>query len=143
MPRVVIFALAVLSAAALFVFGHTAPAYSSWPVTPWLDAITDGTWAVLLGFTALFITYATCITRCASSHVWFVALIASMLPSLMALFPCTDYLHTASHHWDYTDAGGDVEYQISKAEHVYLLSLGLSAILGSMATYGYFSRRKT
>ena len=81
--------------------------------------------------------------RRACPNLWFFALAASCFPVLAALLPITDYLHIAKHSEEWLDAGADVPFQISGAERVYVLSLAFSVILGAMATYGYFARRKT
>ena len=144
MRYLVILLAAIAFAAALFAFGHTAPAGGEfWHGHPWLDLLSNGGALMAVISAALFVLYAVLVMRRTSANLWFVALAASCFLVLAALLPIADHLHVAKHSEQWLDAGGDVPYQISCAERVYALSLAFSVTLGLVATYGYFARRKT
>jgi hypothetical protein len=146
MPLVITLFAAILFGAAIYVFGQTgmAPGVGFWYGHPWEEAFGDRAWVMLLASAVLFVLYAVLVLRRASATSWFVALVASSIPVLAALLPLLDHMHTvitcATHPC--TDAGGDFAFYISVIRRVHVLSVVLCIILGGMATYGFFARRK-
>ena len=142
MTRGLILLCGIIFVAAVFVFTQTMPKFDSWPDEPWREVMADRTWIMLLVSALLFIIFAALLTRGGSANLWFFALATSSFPVLAACFPCAYHLHTANEWWHSTDAGGDVWLQNASVKHVYFLSLALSALLASMAIYGFFLRRR-
>jgi hypothetical protein len=142
MTRVVILLSGIIFVAAVLVFTQTMPQFDSWPNEPWREVMADRTWVMLLVSALLFIVFAVLLTRGGSPSLWFVAFATSVLPIVASLLPCAYHLHTANEWWHSPDAGGDVWLQNASVKHVYFLGLALSALLATMAAYGFVLRRR-
>ena len=127
---------------ALAAYSLYYPVYSNWPSVPWIHSIEDGTWIMLLVSAALLVAFSVLVVRRATAGVWFGALGASIFPILLALIPCREHLHVASTYMDWTDAGGDVAYQISVAQWVFYFGVVFSALLATVAIYGFAQCQK-
>lgn len=127
-------------AGALILWARNLP-YSGAGGTPWVD-FTPEYALPLLVIPVPVIAFIVLLIRRASSRVWLLCIIASVIPCVAALPSCIQHLHRAAlQAGPARGEGSDPDFEISIAISTFTLSLLFVALLADIAMYGRIYRK--